>query len=308
MKLKCVLLSLVLLVFMLTSCTTNNTQEITIATSIYPIYDVTKAIVEDKLPVYMTVSIGIDAHSYDPSVDNIIKVKKANLFIYVSDELESWANGLKAEDENHFVLNLAKNANIELLSHDEDEEEEESHEHHHHHEYDPHIWTSPKNLIYMVEDIYQAVIKIDPSNQEFYLNNKNKYLNELNTIINEYNEFSETVNDTVFYFGSPFSFAYLFRDFNLKYYTIFDTCETEIEPSIDKIISLKKIIIENNVKYLYVKELSSTKIGEAIVSGTDASLVLLHSGHNLSSIDFKNGLTLLEIFRQNLENLKKGVE
>lgn len=308
MKIKFFLLSLLFCLIGLTSCTTNNTQEITIATSIYPIYDVTKAIVEDKLPVYMTVPTGIDTHSYDPSVDNIIKVKKANLFIYVSDELESWANGLKSEDENHFVLNLAKNANIELLSHDEDEEEEESHEHHHHHEYDPHIWTSPKNLIYMVEDIYQAVIKIDPSNQEFYLNNKNKYLNELNTIINEYNEFSETVNDTVFYFGSPFSFAYLFRDFNLKYYTIFDTCETEIEPSIDKIISLKKIIIENNVKYLYVKELSSTKIGEAIVSGTDASLVLLHSGHNLSSIDFKNGLTLLEIFRQNLENLKKGVE
>lgn len=311
-RIKYMFVVILLTFFMLVGCTFNE-DKITIATSIYPVYDITKAIVKDKIPVYMTVPAGIDTHSYDPSVDNIVRVKKATLFIYVSDELESWATDLKTTDSEHFVLNLTSNTTIELIEHEEEDEaneheHEHDHDHRHHHEYDPHIWTSPKNVIIMAEKIYESVIKIDPENTEFYLNNKNNYINELNKIINDYNTFSESANNTTFYFGSPFSLGYLFRDFNLKYYAIFDTCETEIEPSIDKIIALKKTIIENNIKYLYIKELSSTKISESIVNGTNCELALIHTGHNLSSTDFKKGLTLLEIFKTNLDTLKKGVE
>lgn len=310
MKIKKLFIYLLLpvLLFTLVSCNKNDDSKLLVVASMFPQYDVVRSIGGDKVDLLLTISPGVDTHSYDPSVDDIINIKKANLFIYVSNELETWANGLKKEDDSHLVLNLSKNENITLQKSEEHEHEDEDHEEEEHkHEYDPHIWTSPQYLIYIVQDIRDALVKLDSDNKDYYEANAAAYIAELESIIVSMNELKERAGDTTFYFASPFAFLYLFNDFNLSYYTIYDTCTTEIEPTMDKILALKALIVEENIKYVYVKELSSSSVAETIVDGTDCQILLLHSGHNLTSTDFKNGVTLLGLMKQNIENLNKGI-
>ena len=41
---------------------------------------------------------------------------------------------------------------------------------------------------------------------------------------------------------------------------------------------------------------------------TGAKMLLLHSCHNVSKEDFNNGVTYLSLMKQNVENLKVGLD
>lgn len=293
---------LLLLIFLLTGCTNTNTDKIQVVTTIFPHYDIVRWIAKDKVDLYLTIAPGIDTHSYDPSVEDIIRIKKSNLFIYTCDELEQWATDLKVEKENEYILNLSKNEHIIL------EKVEEKHEHHTHHpshDYDTHIWTSPTYLKYMTYDICEYIVKLDPHNKEFYEANRDSYIAEIDKIIVEMKQIKIEAQDKVFYFGTPFAFFYLFHEFDIKFESLYETCATEIEPSIFEIIELHEKIIEKNIKYLYVKELISTSVANRVILDTDCKLELLHSGHNVSSSDFKKGITLIDIMNNNIIALRK---
>ncbi len=295
------LLTIILLftITLITSCNDIPTEDKPIVvTSVFPAYDIVRWIAQDKVNLYLTVSPGVDTHSYDPSVNDIISIKKSDLFIYTSDALEQWAKGLKEEG---ITLNLSDNDKIIL------EEVEEKHEHHtqHTHDHDPHIWTSPTYVKYMVEDIYQKLVLIDPSNQSFFEKNKTRYIIELDIIIEKMKQLSIDAEGVTYYFGTPFAMYYLFHEFDIHYESIYETCATEIEPSIEDIINTHKEIKENNVKNVYVKELMSTSVAERLIKDTNAELTLLHSGHNVSKDDFEKGITLIQIMNNNIDALRK---
>ena len=81
----------------------------------------------------------------------------------------------------------------------------------------------------------------------------------------------------------------------------------KVEPTIDKILAVNKEIIDNNIPVVYTKELLNDNIARKLIEGSNAKLIVLHSGHNVSSSDFKQGITFLEIWHNNIEALKEGL-
>lgn len=57
-----------------------------------------------------------------------------------------------------------------------------------------------------------------------------------------------------------------------------------------------------------MNELTDPKISRSISEETGAEMLLFHSCHNLSKADFESGATYLSLMKQNVENLKKGLE
>lgn len=291
-----------LLCIFISGCSIKQTANVDVVVTLFPQYDIVRWIAGDNLNVYLVIPPGVDTHSYDPSVDDIISIKKSKLFIYTTPSLEQWATDIKSDGK---TLELSSNPNIVL---EEVQEKEEHHTHHGEHDHDPHIWTSPIYVKYMVEDICNALIEIDPKNKELYIANKNTYISELDKIINDMKQLSIDAQDTIYYFGTPFAMYYLFKHFDIKFESIYETCATEIEPTINDIIDMHKLINKNDIKYIYIKELVSTSVAERLIKDTNASLQMLHSGHNVSSSDFERGVTLLEIMKNNVEALRKGIK
>lgn len=297
----------------LSSCTnTPDSGKLKVVTTIFPVYDMARYIGEDLIELSLMVAPGQDIHSYDPSAVDIIDAKKCDVLLYVGDEMESWVKDIKTED-NHdrYVVALSKDERIHLESldhHDEDEDEDyQDHNHSHEHNVDMHIWTNPKYAIYMVEQIRDAFILIDPSNSKIYEENALRYINELQNIISDIEEILEVKKRNTLYFGSPFAFYYFVREFDLDHFSIYDTCSIEVEPTIEKIIKMNTELKEKEVPVLYTKELLNDSIARKVIEDTNAEICLLHSGHNVSINDFKEGITFLSIWQDNIIALRKGL-
>ena len=289
----------------LSSCNNSiDNGKLTIVTTIFPIYDIVKSITDDTVNIDLMISPGQDIHSYDPSTDDIITVKKSDLFIYIGDNMETWVPDLTKNQPDMFVLELTKDERIKLSS-------LEHHEHHEHHEHDHnvdmHIWTNPYYVLIMVELITNALIEVNPSYQEIYKSNALEYTQEVNKIIDDINEIVNNKKRDTLYFGAPFAFYYFTTAFGLEHKTVYDTCSIEVEPTIDKILSINKEIIEKNIPVVYTKELLNDNIARKLIEGSNAKLMILHSGHNVSSSDFEKGITFLEIWQNNIEALKEGL-
>ena len=69
-----------------------------------------------------------------------------------------------------------------------------------------------------------------------------------------------------------------------------------------------KEIKEQNIPVIYYEELVDPKISQMISDETGAKMLLLHSCHNVSKEDFNNGVTYLSLMKQNVENLKVGLD
>jgi zinc transport system substrate-binding protein len=289
-------------VLILGSC--NNTIDngkLNIVTTIFPIYDIVRSISDDTVNIDLMISPGQDIHSYDPSTDDIINVKKSDLFIYIGDNMETWVDDLTKNESDMFVLEIAHDERIKLSS-------LEHHEHHDHdHNVDMHIWTNPYYVLIMVELITNALIEVNPSYKELYEKNALEYTEEVNKIIQDINLIVDNKKRNTLYFGAPFAFYYFTTAFGLEHKTVYDTCSIEVEPTIDKILTINKEIIDNDIPVVYTKELLNDNIARKLIEGSNAKLIVLHSGHNVSSSDFEKGITFLEIWHNNIEALKEGL-
>ncbi len=295
------ILTLLLLIFSitLTSCRNNDNELPIVVCTIFPQYDIVRSLAGDYVDLHMAVLPGVDTHNYDPSVDDIILIKKSSLFIYTGDFMENWASTIGASN----TLDLSKISGIELA------QIEEKHEHHEHHSHDidPHIWTSLTHLKYMVISISEKLQTILPDNIDAIKMNEQTYLNKIDSLILEMNQIKVQAVNKTFYFGTPFAFYYLFKEFGLNYKSVYVTCSMEVDPSIDDIIEMNNNIKNNNVPVIFVKELTSRDVAESIVNGTTCQIVELHSGHNLSKEDFEQGITLLSLFEKNISSLKRAL-
>ena len=96
-KTTALLLALFMLVGALAGCgkqnDTNQTDKLSIVTTIFPEYDWVREILGDKADnaeITMLLDNGVDLHSYQPTADDIVKISDCDLFIYVGGESDEW--------------------------------------------------------------------------------------------------------------------------------------------------------------------------------------------------------------------------
>ena len=82
-----------------------------IVTTIFPLYDWTKNLLgeqADEVSLTMLLDDGVDMHSFQPSVSDMITVSSCDLLIYVGGESDAWvADALKERaNPNMIALNL----------------------------------------------------------------------------------------------------------------------------------------------------------------------------------------------------------
>lgn len=285
---------------------------INIVTTNFVQYSITREIVKDKCSVKMVLRPGQDSHSFDPTIDVVISINKADMFIYTSEHVETWAEKLisKLNINGPIVIESGKGVAFKAAFHDHNDDhihdEDEDHTGHNH-SLDPHIWTSIKNTITMVQNVVNAIISLDPDNKDFYMSNAIAYTQKLADLEKEYNLFFSEHSNKKIFFVSPFSFLYMCEEYNIDYTTLYSTCSTEVEPSATDLISMIKQIEDANVKYIYKKELVSSDVADKIAEVTNTKVLVLHSADNVSFDDYQNGITYYDIMKSNLDSLKRGL-
>lgn len=307
---------------LLTGCTQANADyndsnnELSIVTTCFPPYDFARAVKGDSDNITMLLCPGAEAHSYEPTPLDILKIQQCDVFIYIGGEGEVWADEIleSMDTSDKYILKLSDYA--ELLEeadisgatsshhHHHHDEHDEEHEEEHECEFDEHIWTSPKNALSMTEAVCDILCRVNPEKASEYISNTQNYTNKIKKLDNDFSEMISDTSDNIIVMGDRFPFRYLADEYNLKYYSAFSGCSSETEPGVYTMAFLIDRILENNIKNVFCLEFSTRKIAEKLSDATGADILTLHSCNNISSDDFQNNVTYIDLMYQNLNNLK----
>lgn len=302
-----ILLTILLLLPALHGCRSpENGDGFSIVTTIFPVYDFTRAIVGDRGSVTNLLRPGEETHSYEPTPADIIKIKNADVFIYIGGESDTWVDTVLASLDTPTIKIVALIDSVNVLEEEEDHEHDE-HRHDHDHGYDEHIWTSPVNAIKMTEKIAEAVIAADPDGADIYRGNLDSYRNELESLDSM---FRKTVNDAkrkTVVLADRFPFLYFEHEYGLEFHAAYSGCSDESDVSAGVIAGLIKTVKDENIPVVFMTELSSGRIAETVSSATGSGILTLHSCSNVSKAETEAGETYISLMKKNNENLKAAL-
>ena len=175
-------------------------------------------------------------------------------------------------------------------------------------EYDEHIWTSPVNAMKLVDVIGETLAEADPAHAEVFRQGAADYKKELEEIDAGFREVSRNRKRNMIVMGDKFPFRYLADEYQLDYRAAFSGCSSDTEPSAKTIAYLIDKVKEEQIPVVYYLELSSHRVSEIMGEETGAEPLLLHSCHNVTRAQFDAGITYAGLMRQNIENLRKGID
>lgn len=303
MNKKLLILSIFLLfISLIQSCTLapKNDHKKIVVTTIFPLYDFTKQITQDKMEIIMILPPGVEVHSFEPKPRSIFDIRRADLFIYTGNFLEIWASNIIKVLDNEKVVNSSKG--IDFL------EDDDEHNHEHLHTIDPHIWIDPQNVLIIIDNILEALIRIDPENHTFYETNAKNYQQKIKELDEAYYDlFSKTKYKTIIYAGH-FVFGYLTKRYNIGYITPYKGFSADTLPTPKNIQNLINLINTSGQKTIFYEEMINPKVAKVIAEETQVKMLPLNGAGSISKADFEKDITYLDLMYQNIENLKKGLE
>ena len=253
----------------------------------------------------MLLSPGAESHSYEPTPQDIIKIQKSDLFIYVGGEGDVWVDTIvdsMSKPLNSLTLMSCVDTVEEELV-DGMQKEEESDEP----ELDEHVWTSPKNAVKMVNAISDELCKLDNEHADIYKKNTSEYTRKLQELDKRFEDIVANGKRDTVVFGDRFPFRYFADAYKLKYFAAFPGCSTDTEPSAATIAFLIDKVKEEKIPAVFSIEFSNQKVSKTISEATGANILELHSCHNVASEDFKSGISYFDVMSRNADALEEAL-
>ena len=294
----------------------NNSNKIQVVVSNFASYDFLRAIIEKNENVELTFLLGPgkDTHSYDPTAQDLIKIKNADLFVYIGGEMEEWADKvLESLDTNDIkILCIADDVDkVEEKDIDgahEDEKEEQNKEENG--AFDEHIWTSPSNAIKMVNSLEKAMEEIDNINAEKYKENAEKYISQIKEVDSKIQNIVSNKVRNRLVFGDKMPMQYFMDYYKLDVTAAFNGCSTETDPSAATIAYVERKVKEDKIPVVLYIELNNGSVAKTIANevGDGCVAMQIQTLHNVSLDDFKKGETWVSLMTRNLEVLKKALQ
>ena len=302
------LVIILLFILFISGCEKNDYKsKYSIISTSFPGYDFARAVTKDsEFNVEMLLKPGSEIHDFEPTPQDIIKIKNSDIFIYVGGESDEWIKDiLKDINGKTKIIKLMdlvetyEEEHVEGME-DEDHDDEEI-------EYDEHVWTSPTNAITMIEKIKEEIVKIDSDNKDLYEKNLNNYVLELSKIDAEIKNIVENSKRKEIIFGDRFPLRYFTEAYGLTYYAAFPGCSEATEASAKTISFLIKKVKSDKIPVVFKIELSNGKIANTIAKEANAKVLEFHSAHNITKDDFTSGLTYIDIMRNNIKSLSEAL-
>jgi zinc transport system substrate-binding protein len=273
--------------------TFNNESKIKIVASFYPIYEFVKKVGADKVDVSTLIPVGIEPHDFEPTIQQIQDAETADVVIFNGAGLEEWINRINTKQivdaSNGTKLVLTNNTNEQRAN------------------YEPHIWLDPIMAEIEVKNIRDALIRVDPKNSQYYIDNAESFIRDLSTLDREIRtSLSSCSKDDFIAFHN--AFTYFADRYGLKQHSIKGPSpEGEILPQrLAEVISLAKNL---GLSIIYSEDLVDPRSAEIIAQEIPNGRVLVLSPiEGISKQDQKEGTDYLYKMRQNLKNLMEGLD
>ncbi len=271
-----------------------NSDELTILCASFSEYDWTRNILGDnpaEIDLELLNTSGVDMHSYQPSVSDMVRIADADLLIYTGGISEFWIDkATESSDKaspsvlslmDYFLDNPSLFPAYEQEEHDhnhghehehaEDDANEHAHSsgEEHEHEADEHIWLSLKMAPVFCSRIEEALAALDPENAEVYESNLNSYAGELKSLDASYEKAVKNARTNVLLFADRFPFLYMTQDYGLSTHAAFYGCSAETEASFETIIDLAEDLSTDKLTHIVILKGSTEDLAQTIIKAAN---------------------------------------
>lgn len=250
---KFVIILITVLVFI--SCNKNNNR-VDILVTIYPFKFILEEIAKDELKIDVLLPPSLDPHTYEMVPSDLIKVEKAELFLYGDEQLDGWAAKLEAKNKIELSdlvpdsLRLDISEPLSNLNH--------THTHNHNHQgFDPHFWTDPITVKGMIDNIVSLLIKYFPDKKNTFIANSRLFKAKLDELYSVTYQKTKMIQNKNIFSSHPFYNYFFYRyEFNIVGFL-------EISPG--QVLSPKEmkmmmdLVKKNNVKAIFTNKQHSDK-------------------------------------------------
>jgi len=286
----------------------NSEDGLKVVTTFYPMYDFAKNVVGDNGEVSVLLNAGQESHGYEPTPQDIAAIADADVFVYNSDEMETWVPSVLESIESSDVIVVEAAEDIALFELEEAAaaEEEHSDEDADAHSVDPHVWLDPVYAQVEVDAILAGVLEADAANKESYEANAAAFNAKLAELDAAYRTaFADAENRT--FVVQHAAFGYIARRYELTEVAVSDV-SSDAEPDPAKLAELQQFMIDNQITTVYYSDSASSKTAETLAAEAGASLEVLSPLEGITEADQEAGKDYLSVMEENLTALKKVIQ
>lgn len=228
---------------------TNGDSPLQVVTSFTLLTDMATEIGGEHVEVYNLVPTGTDPHEYSPLPDDTKAVTDADILLYNGFNLEGGDNGWFAKmiESTNQSWNIAFQVTdgVEPLYLQSDDGRDE--------EINPHSFLDPVVGIVMAENTRDALMEIDPDNEDVYEQNATEYIAKLEEMDKQYEtKINEIAEENRILVTSERAYQYVAKRYGLKEGFIW-MIDTEENGSPEQITSLINFIKEENPPVLFLE-------------------------------------------------------
>ena len=288
-------------------------KKLQVVAAIFPEYDWVRQIVGDDDSVELTLLVddGVDPHSFQPAVSDMVTAANCDLLIYGGGESDQWLTKLEATNPNRETLVLlpllgAQAHREEVVegmeAHEEGEAEDDA-------EMDEHVWLSLRNASLFCRAITDALCRLNPGKADTYRANLTAYQQQLDALDKDYRSAMDASPNRTIVVCDRFPFRYLVEDYGLSYYAAFPGCSAETGASFETVVFLSNKVKELNLSALLVTESSDGRMAKTVAQNAgcaDMPVLTLNSMQSVSGESAKS-LDYLTVMSENLRVLKQAL-
>ncbi len=263
LKLKIVAV-VVLCVALLHSCVGKEPEKSIITVSILPQKYFLEQIVGDKFVVSCMLNEGNNPEAYEPSMTHLINIEKSKAYFCIGYIGFEYAIVGKARANNPDLKIYNNSKGIEVLrgTHGVPGDEE----------VDPHVWSSVRNAMQIVQNMYEAVVELDPKNEKTYTENYNRLKSNLESLDKKFANMLEPKRGSAFLVWHP-SLSYFANDYGLRQISIeYEGKEVPINMLKEKIDTAKA----SGAKVLFIQQEFDSSQAETLNEEIGAKIVRIN--------------------------------
>ncbi len=268
-----------------------------IVASILPLMEFAKAVAGEGAEVSLLLPPGADVHTWQPRTSDILRMSEADLFVHVGGGLEPWVAEFLGSISNKRLRVMAVADFLPLAKADAYDGEEGV---------DPHVWLDFTNDLTIIGHLAEVLSEIDPAQAAAHRVRAAAYGDKLKELDGQFAQGLASCPNRVLLVAGHQAFGYLARRYHLEQVSL-TGLSPDAEPKPRAVVSMVEMARKRHIAAVFMEARESPRLAALLGREIPAKVLVLNAGHNLSREERTSGTTFLDLMRQNLENLRKGL-
>ncbi len=259
--------------------------------TVYPIQEFARWVGGDRVQVALLVPPGVEAHSWEPTPQDVMGLRHARLFLYNGAGLEPWVTRLLNDTLAPPLRVVEVTRGMDLIQKNGRP--------------DPHVWLDPLLAAQEVETIRDALTQVDPQGASLYDANARTARSRLDALDQRFREGLASCQRRELVVSHD-AFGYLAKRYGLTLIALAGLTP-EVEPSPTQLAQVVKTARRANARTVFVESLVSPRLAETLAREVGAEVRVLNPIEGLTKNEARDRKDYWRLMEANLDTLQAGL-